>query len=119
TLMWDGVDIDPMWNAWSAWFDWTVGEVNARLVQMRVKRAKADGEITIRQFTPIVDVPPRFESHRNVAVDMGGSSITFDKPFHTIPVVNATSTTAGAYALPSNESETGFDVELFDIATGN
>lgn len=114
-LMWTDAT-GTLWQGWSDWQAWTVGEVEAELIQFRLVRPVADGDLTISQFTPVVDVPPRSESARGVAVGSGGASILYARPFHLVPVVQATITSGGMVAIVSNDTALGFDVDLYNLS---
>lgn len=113
--MWTDDDA-PMWQSWSAWRPWTVGDVRAELVQFRLRRRADEGPLRITEFTPVLDVPPRTESHREVAVPAEGLDVLFTRRFHLTPAIHITPTGATlAYQL-SNETPLGFRIQLFTLA---
>lgn len=116
TSMWADPTL-PMWQSWGPWKPWTVGELRAQLVQHRLVYQLSDGAPTIRNFRPVVDVPPRAESGQGVYVPAEGVSISFAKPFHLTPTMQATVT--GGAIVPEIPDELvtteGFFVQLYAL----
>lgn len=92
-LITDPVDSFESYDTLAQWETWTRGEVDARYVKQRIKikrRADEVGLKTLRGFKTTVDAPERTERQQGLTVSPGGTTFTFNRPFHLRPTVTGT-----------------------------
>jgi len=105
-------------EAYSGWRPWGVGVVEARYAKYKLVLTASDGIAAITSFKAVVDLLEREESEKNLLVPNAGTSVTFAKPFHFPPYVEAVAVGLGeVFAKPSNITETGFDINLYDYTS--
>lgn len=117
TLMWDAVDTTRMWSDLGPWVPWIVGILNTKFVQQRLTIDTDIGYIDLLTYKPVVDVLPLEEGARDVVISIGSTTITFTKPFLTTPRISVqVKGTVALLAIVDNESDAGFDVQVFNTS---
>lgn len=107
-------------GSYGAFFNHTIGVIpEARYVKPRFYLDTSQGVAYITRVRAVLDEEVDIKSDQDVAVSITGATITFDRQFHTVPNVDPTAKNAASIAVPSNITETGFDVDVYDITTGN
>lgn len=105
-------DVSPA--VWSAWKPFVVGDYRARQFdfQLRGSVQLTTNWIDVTKLEVVVDMPDRIESGNDIAVPVGGLSITYTPPFNASPAVSLTaqSLSPGDYFDVSAKTATGFTV---------
>ena len=101
---------------WSEWRQFIVGDYNARAFQFKIDVTAPDAftSVNITELKAIIDVPDRFEQGEDVVVPIGGTTITFSKPFFAVPNIGITIQDVDHptdHYIISNRTVNGFDVE--------
>ena len=101
----------------NTWNNWTVQFAQLRYLRARLSWAPSAGSVfCVSKFYLQVDSPPKTEqSAANVVVSIGGTTISFNEPYHTAPQVQAT--VIGTSALTctvSNITATSFVAQVWD-----
>ncbi|MCG8433854.1 MAG: hypothetical protein MJA83_07485, partial [Gammaproteobacteria bacterium] len=98
---------------------WVIGVIDLRFAKARVIIDHSTGTGLLEGMRLFFDVPERIEQAKSVPVPVGGLSIAFEERFHTTPTIQVQAKPdAGALRIASydNETESGFDVRIFDPA---
>lgn len=100
--------------AWSAWKPFVVGDYRARLFdfQLRGEVLLATNWIDVSTLEVVIDMPDRIESGNDIAVPVGGLSVTYAPPFNASPAVSLTAQglSPGDYLDVSTKAASGFTV---------
>lgn len=100
--------------------DWAIGSAEARYFKHKLTLTTSEGVAVISSFIPTVDQLEHTQRDSNVAVASGGSTITFDTPFHVAPHLTAIVIGSSAkFVLLENITPTSFDVILKTSGGGN
>lgn len=94
-----------------------VGTVNARYAKFKfiMNWTASNGLAYFSEFDNIIDAQERQESGANVAISVGGTTITYATPFIAIPSVNATVVGAtGLYAVITSLTTSSFIVKVYN-----
>ena len=96
---------------------WTVGDVRLRYCKHKLVLDTDRGVALITGFLPTVDLKEHEISIDNIDVAIGGSAVVFPRAFHRIPQVTAVYVGGAARtAVPSNVTETGFDINVYNTS---
>ncbi len=100
------------------WQNFIPGEYAARKYKMRMVINTTNSNVTpvITEFKWTIDMPDRVEKGTNVTIPASAHNITYTKAYQQTPnvvaIINSPST--GDYSIISNQSKTGFTIELFN-----
>jgi len=64
---------------------WTVGNIFCRFTKQKLTLDTSVGLAYISEFTPTVDLLEWKQKLKNIVIDPGGTTVPFDKQFHTVP----------------------------------
>lgn len=111
-------------NEWSDWRRMMVGDVTAKLVQMRLVAVSYDPnvKVVVTDGSVVIDALDRQWSKNNVELPQGTTTIFVDPPFMFDDIAVAISIDGNEKPLTakvSNKTRLGFDIELYDILTGD
>lgn len=95
---------------------WSIGTNDFRYAKQRITLAAADAKQVATTFTPTIDAAIRTdESGTNVAVASGGTAVTFNRRFFTVPNVQVTPVGGVAkQAWAESITTTGFTLKTAD-----
>lgn len=114
------IDYKKEADSYDGFENWTIGDIEARQVKMKLTLTPDNGKVFISQFTPTLDVEQRIESAEDVAVSIVGTNIIFTKAFHLKPNVQVTADGITAlFAIRSSVTTTGFTVNVFNSSGFN
>jgi predicted phage tail protein len=107
-------DVAPA--VWSAWKPFVVGDYRARQFDFELRGSVQQNTnwIDVSKLEVVIDMPDRIESGNDIAVPVGGLSITYTPPFNASPAVSLTaqSLSPGDYLDVSTKTATGFTVVI-------
>ncbi|EFO32625.1 tail fiber protein [Roseibium sp. TrichSKD4] len=137
--LYDGRDIydavsEALWRAWAevsitsgdpadpaSWGDWTpiaAADLTARALRFRCRMETRQADVTpiVTRFSALVDMPDRLETGSDIHVPVGGTAITFAKPFQKLKGVGVLmqDMASGDRYKVAPKSETGFTVQFFN-----
>lgn len=105
-------DVSPA--VWSAWKPFVVGDYRARQFDFELRGSvqQTTNWIDVSKLEVVIDMPDRIESGNDIAVPIGGLSITYSPPFNASPAVSITAQglSPGDYYDISAKSDLGFTV---------
>jgi predicted phage tail protein len=105
-------DVSPA--VWSAWKPFVVGDYRARQFDFELRGSvqQTTNWIDVSKLEVVIDMPDRIESGNDIAVPIGGLSITYAPPFNASPAVSITAQglSPGDYYDISAKSDLGFTV---------
>ena len=90
------VDFRTDAGSYAGFIPWTIGNVFARFIKMKVEVLTAAGVPCLTSYIPTVDAIEVTQSAVGVTVAAGGSIIVYPTRFNLIPVVSVNPTDAGA-----------------------
>ncbi len=94
-----------------------IGYEEARYFKFKFTHDPANGKAVITQFQVALDKALVTLSDQGIAIAIGGTTITFDAPFHNIPSVTATAISGSAvFAVIASITTTGFTATVFNAA---
>ena len=107
---------------WSDWRRMMVGDVTAKLIQMRIVAASYDPnvKVVVTDGSVIIDALDRQWSQSNIELPVGISTIYMDPPFMFDSIAVAISIDGDEKPLTAkvtNKNRLSFDIELYDILT--
>ncbi len=107
---------------WSPWRRITVGDVTAKLIQLRIVATTFDPnvKVVITDGSVIIDALDRTWSSNNIEIPQGTTTIFMDPPFMLDDIAVAISIDGDEKPLTarvSNKTRLSFDIALFDILT--
>lgn len=107
-------------GAYDGFEAWTVGDITARYVKLRVKCRSATGKAYISAFTPTGDKAVTRECiAEGLSVAAGGTAVTFSPRYFQTPTVEVQPVGATArLGQPDAVTATGCTARLFDPTTG-
>jgi len=113
---------DPLGTpTWSAWQDFTVGDISARAIRFRAILTSENPYATpgIVALSAEVDMPDRVESGDDITFT-GSTTVTFPSAFKVAPAIGvalANLADGQRYAITS-KTRTGFTITVFDTGGG-
>ncbi|TAN40802.1 MAG: hypothetical protein EPN22_17035 [Nitrospirae bacterium] len=109
-------------STWGSWRTYISGDFKAQAFQTRVAAYSTDAMAyaEISNIKCTVDMPERYELHKNLSVDAAGTTITWDKPFMEAPHVGITILDAQSGDTPkiTNITTTGATVQILNAGVG-
>lgn len=83
----DPVDSVTFDDSLAEWVDWSKGEVEqGRFVRQRIlMEGDGEGLPMLIALRTVIDTAPRVERFKDVSVPIGGTTVTFDRRFHSVP----------------------------------
>jgi hypothetical protein len=111
-------------NEWSDWRRLMVGDVTAKLVQFRLIAQSYDPnvKVVVTDGSVVIDALDRTWAQNNIELPLGTTTIYMDPPFMFDEIAVAISIDGDLKPLTakvSNKTRLSFDIELFDIMTGD
>ena len=101
---------------WSAWKPFVVGDYRARMFDFELRGSvqQTSNWIDVSKLEVVIDMPDRIESGNDLAVPVGGLTITYSPPFNASPAVSITAQglAAGDWPDVSAKTATGFTVVI-------
>ena len=102
-------------SAFDGFEPWSIGNIEARFVKLRINLDTSKGVAKVTGFKPTVDLIERTEGAKAATVAAGGQAIAFAQQFHTAPRVAATvDGTSALIATKENVTTTGFTAHVFN-----
>ena len=102
-------------GAFDGFEPWSIGNIEARFVKLRINLDTSKGVAKVTGFKPTVDLIERTEGAKAATVAAGGQAIAFAQQFHTAPRVAATvDGTSALIATKENVTTTGFTAHVFN-----
>ena len=102
-------------GAFDGFEPWSIGNIEARFVKLRIDLDTSKGVAKVTGFKPTVDLIERTEGAKAATVAAGGQAIAFAQQFHTAPRVAATvDGTSALIATKENVTTTGFTAHVFN-----
>ena len=84
------IDTRKAADAYDGFEPWTIGDVEARFIKLRLVLTTSKGIAKVTGFKPTVDLLERAEGAKSVPVGAGGQAIAFARAFHQPPRVAVT-----------------------------
>lgn len=102
----------PTWTSWVPLLIASDTATRGVQFEMRVYTNSATHSLDVSGFSISIDVPDRMETGVDVSSGAGSYSVTFAKPFFTVPAIGITAQgmQSGDYIDLTAKSETGFSV---------
>ncbi len=101
---------------WSAWKPFVVGDYRARMFDFELRGSvqQTSNWIDVSKLEVVIDMPDRIESGNDLAVPVGGLTVTYSPPFNASPAVSITAQglAAGDWPDVSAKTATGFTVVI-------
>jgi hypothetical protein len=131
-LDWDGspnqysnaivqMNIGNQSGIFAGWNNFVTGQYFGRYFNFRIILSTSNINITtiVSSMNFTVDMPDRVDS-ANIAILAGGSTVLYTTPFHNIPTPTITifNATAGDDILLTNQTASGFTVQVVNSAIG-
>jgi hypothetical protein len=109
-------------NEWSDWRRMMVGDVTAKLLQMRIIAVTNDPnvKVVVTDGSVLIDALDRTWSKNNIELPLGTSTIFMDPPFMFDDIAVAISIDGNEKPLTAkvyNKNRLSFDIELYDVMT--
>jgi len=105
---------------WSDWRKFNIADYTARAFKFKLEvlANNTNEQLSISELSVSIAAPDRVETQRNITSGTTTKSITYVTPFNTLPTVGITATnmSTGDYFIISNEAETGFDINFYDLS---
>lgn len=113
-------DLEIDWRLAAGAYDgfepWSIGDRMGRFFKHKLVLTTAEGIALITGFLPTVDQLERTETGQRV-IAAGGTSITYDKPFHVAPLPQVTVIgAAGLFAVVSNPTTAGCTINVYNTS---
>ena len=112
------VDHRTSTSSYDGFAAWTVGSAEMRFIKSRIHIDTTTGVSFLVAATIVLDVPERTEGAKSVTVASGGTTITYETPFHFPPRIKLTVDSSGTALFPtkSNVTETSFIARIWNVS---
>lgn len=114
--------IAPDSGIFGDWRDFAPGSYVGRKFKFRALLYSYNAQVTpvLDKFSFTIDMPDRLETGTGVSILAGGTSVVYAVPFQITPNVQITinGATAGDDAILTDESETGFTIQVKNGGSG-
>ncbi|WP_392889665.1 host specificity protein J [Pseudomonas migulae] len=107
-------DVSPA--TWSAWKPFVVGDYRARVFDFELRGSvlQTTNWIDVSKLEVVIDMPDRTDSGNDLAVPVGGLTVTYTPPYNASPAVSITAQNLASGDWPdiSAKTATGFTVVI-------
>jgi hypothetical protein len=115
------INVGDQSNVYAGWANFTTGQYLGRYFNFRMILTTSSSNVTtvLSGFTFTVDMPDRIDSG-NISISAGGQTVNYTTPFHNVPTPTITifNATAGDDVLLTNQTSTGFTVQIKNSGSG-
>jgi len=100
------IDYRDAADSYDGFEDWVLGLANFRYLKAKFVLDTTEGVAYIDEFEVTADTEEREEEHLDLVIAPGGTTLTFDTPFHTVPNVQITAETDSGPRIATYSSVT-------------